>query len=126
MPRTIPPDGKSTQISVESQAPQLKPDDFPVAVLWQVDYTDGTRSRGVSLVHSQSALNGLYRLLKQEHLTFKALTNLKLMRCDDLSVEPRTVRVCDTMQHNRRDKPHDNFCFECGKPTRLVRIVENE
>jgi len=126
MPRTIPPDGRNAQIKADTQVPQLKPDEFPVAIMWQVEYPDGVRSRGVSLVHSQSALNGLHRLLQQEHLVSKALTSLKLMRCDDLSVEPCMVRVCDVFEHNRRGKPQDSFCFECGKPTRLVRIVEAE
>ena len=126
MSRTIPPVGRSTRIEADSRAPELKIEELPVAVMWQIEYVDGVRSRGVSLVHSQSALIGLYRLLQQEHLTFKALTSLKIMRCDDLSVEPCMVRVCDAFDHNRRDRPQDNFCYECGKPTRLVRIVEDE
>ena len=126
MPRTIPPFGKSTSIDENSQVPHYRPEDFPIIALWRIEYTDGVRTHGMSLVHSQSALNRLHRLLQQEYLTFKALTGFKVMPCDNLSVEPCPVRVCDVLDHNRRGKPQDNFCYECGRPTRLVRIVENE
>jgi hypothetical protein len=124
MPRTIPPDGKGTQIKADSQAPQLKLEEFPMVVLWQADYPDGFRGRGVCLVHSQSALDGLFRMLRYEHLALKAQTNLKLMPCDDLSVEPYAVRACRIPEHNRLGIPQHEFCFECGQPTRLSRVVE--
>ncbi len=126
MPNTIPPDGKSSTIREDSQAPMLSLADFPVVVVWQIEYADGVHSHGVNLVHSQSALNSLHRLLRQEHLAFKAATSLKLMRSDDLSVEPRAVRMCGNPGHNGRGIPHDHFCYECGKPTHVVMIVEGE
>jgi hypothetical protein len=124
MPKTIPPDGKSAQTKAESQVPQLKLEDFPVVVLWQADYPDGFRGRGVCLIHSQSALDGLSRLLRNEQLALKAQTSLKLMPCDDLSVEPCDIRECRNPDHNRPGIPQREFCFECGRPTRLVRVVE--
>lgn len=126
MPNTIPPDGKSTSIREGSQAPVLRLADFPVVIVWQIEYADGAHSHGVNLVHSQSALNGLHQLLRQEHLMFKAVTSLKLMRSDDLSVEPRAVRMCGNPGHNPRGIRHDNFCHECGKPTHIVLILEDE
>lgn len=126
MSRTIPPDGKNTTIDESSQAPQLEMADFPVVIIWQVGYPDGVRNRGVSLVHSQSALNILHRLLQQEHRLFKATTSLKLMRSDNLSEDALAIRLCDNAAHNQRGKPQDYFCHECGKRTRLVRIVDDE
>ncbi|MBI5654915.1 hypothetical protein HZC53_04670 [Candidatus Uhrbacteria bacterium] len=126
MTTTIPPDGKSAQIEADAQAPRLKPEEYPLAVLWQVDYRDGVRKRGICLVHSQAAMNGLYRLLGFERAVTKAQVNLKFMRCDNLSIYPRLEKLCDEANHNRPDVAQGNYCYECGKLTRLARIVEDE
>ena len=124
MTTTIPPGGKSAQ--GQFGAPVLKPTDFPHAVVWTIEYRDGRVTHGINSVLSQTALNELYRILKNEEKMFRVEVTIKLTRMQELSVSPMPLRSCDVIQHNRKGTEQDLYCHECGRRTRILKIVDRD
>lgn len=123
MTKTNPPAGHGPDMFV---APALETADFPVVVIWSVVWIDGQSTHGSNLVHTQSSLDQLFRQFRLERQTHGSAIRIKLMHPEDLTAGAEFLRRCDDRAHNPPGIKHAFFCHECGRPTRIVKVVDED
>lgn len=124
MSGTIPPTGGRPKISRVEAMPMLAAEDFPVALLWNIQYADGQVRHGLNIVLLRSALEAVYRMLKSEESLANAKVSVKLVKCPELAADPCAIRLCDESGHNDPRKPQEDYCSWCGKKTRIVAFKD--